>query len=163
MIVKDSLVHEVDVTRFLFEEEIASVQILRPTPNPAARDGLEDPQIAIFRTTSGRHVDVELFVTTGVGYEVRTEIVGEHGSATIGAGRITSGFREHFGTAYDVELQRWVDACAPREYHGVSTSTARRRGTATRRRPCARPVCSHSRAASPSQSTSPRTALTTQK
>jgi myo-inositol 2-dehydrogenase/D-chiro-inositol 1-dehydrogenase len=45
-----------------------------------------------------------------VGYEVRTEVVGEHGSATIGAGRITSGFREHFGTAYDVELQRWVDA-----------------------------------------------------
>jgi myo-inositol 2-dehydrogenase/D-chiro-inositol 1-dehydrogenase len=124
MIVKDSLVHEVDVTRFLFGEEVASVQIIKPTPNPAAPAGLQDPQIAIFQTASGRHVDVELFVTTGVAYEVRTEIVGELGSATIGldvglvrksspgawGGRITPGFRERFGTAYDIEVQRWVDA-----------------------------------------------------
>jgi myo-inositol 2-dehydrogenase/D-chiro-inositol 1-dehydrogenase len=124
MIVKDSLVHEVDVTRFLFGEEIASVQIIRPAANPAAPEGLQDPQIAIFQTASGRHVDVELFVTTGVAYEVRTEVVGERGSATIGldvglvrksspgkwGGRMTPGFRERFGTAYDIELQRWVDA-----------------------------------------------------
>jgi myo-inositol 2-dehydrogenase/D-chiro-inositol 1-dehydrogenase len=124
MIVKDSLVHEVDVTRFMFGEEIASVQIIRPAANPAAPEGLRDPQIAIFQTASGRHVDVELFVTTGVAYEVRTEVVGERGSATIGldvglvrksspgkwGGRLTPGFRERFGTAYDIELQRWVDA-----------------------------------------------------
>ncbi len=37
------------------------------------------------RTTSGKHVDVELFVTTGVAYEVRTEVVAEKkGSAMIG-------------------------------------------------------------------------------
>ena len=126
MIVKDSLVHEVDVTRFLFGEEIASVQIIRPAANPAAPAGLKDPQIAIFQTASGRHIDVELFVTTGVAYEVRTEVVGELGSATIGldvglvrktrpgvwGGRITPGFRERFGLAYDIEVQRWVEAVA---------------------------------------------------
>ena len=124
MVVRDSLVHEVDVTRFLFGEEIAWVQIIRPAANPSAPTGLADPQIAIFQTASGRHIDVELFVTTGVGYEVRTEVVGELGSATIGldvglvrksgpgvwGGRITPGFRERFGTAYDIEVQRWVDA-----------------------------------------------------
>ncbi|MBP1821884.1 Gfo/Idh/MocA family oxidoreductase [Mycobacterium sp. OAE908] len=124
MIVRDSLVHEVDVTRFLLGEEIASVQIIRPMPNRGAPRGLQDPQIAIFRTASGRHVDVEVFVTTGVAYEVRTEVVGELGSALIGldvglvrksapglwGGRITPGFRERFGTAYDIEVQRWVDA-----------------------------------------------------
>jgi myo-inositol 2-dehydrogenase/D-chiro-inositol 1-dehydrogenase len=124
MVVKDSLVHEVDVTRFLLGEEIASVRIITPTPNSAAPAGLLDPQIAIFRTQSGRHVDVEVFVTTGVGYEVRTEVVGEHGSATIGldvgllrktspgrwGGQISPGFRERFGLAYDIEVQRWVDA-----------------------------------------------------
>jgi myo-inositol 2-dehydrogenase/D-chiro-inositol 1-dehydrogenase len=124
MVVRDSLVHEVDVTRFLLDEEIASVQIIKPMPNRGAPRGLQDPQIAIFRTVSGRHVDVELFVTTGVAYEVRTEVVGELGSATIGldvglvrktapgtwGGRITPGFRERFGTAYDIEIQRWVDA-----------------------------------------------------
>jgi myo-inositol 2-dehydrogenase/D-chiro-inositol 1-dehydrogenase len=124
MMVRDSLVHEVDVTRFLLDEEIASVQIIKPMPNRGAPRGLQDPQIAIFQTVSGRHVDVEVFVTTGVAYEVRTEVVGELGSATIGldlglvrksapgiwGGRITPGFRERFGIAYDIEVQRWVDA-----------------------------------------------------
>lgn len=124
LIVKDSLVHEVDVTRYLFGEEIATVQIVKPASNPGAPEGVIDPQIAILRTVSGRHVDVELFVTTGVAYEVRTEVVGEHGSAIIGldvglirksapgtwGGQITPGFRERFARAYDTELQRWVDA-----------------------------------------------------
>ncbi|WP_179468380.1 Gfo/Idh/MocA family protein [Mycolicibacterium vinylchloridicum] len=124
MVVRDSLVHEVDVTRFMFDEEIASIQIVKPSANPAAPQGLADPQIAILRTASGKHVDVELFVTTGVAYEVRTEVVGEKGSAIIGldvnvvrktapgtwGGQITPGFRERFGRAYDTEIQRWVDA-----------------------------------------------------
>lgn len=124
MTVKDSLVHEVDVTRFLFDDEIVSIQIVTPTPNSLAREGLSDPQIAIMRTAGGRHVDVELFVTTGVAYEVRTELVAERGSAIIGldvglvrkgapgtwGGAITPSFKERFGRAYDVELQRWVDA-----------------------------------------------------
>ncbi len=124
MTVRDSLVHEVDVTRFLFGEEITSIQIITPTANPSAREGLFDPQIAIMRTASGKHVDVELFVTTGVAYEVRTELVGEKGSAMIGldvgmvrkaapgtwGGAITPSFKERFGRAYDTEIQRWVDA-----------------------------------------------------
>jgi myo-inositol 2-dehydrogenase/D-chiro-inositol 1-dehydrogenase len=124
MVVRDSLVHEVDVTRFLFDEEIASIQIVKPAASPGAPEGLADPQIAIMRTASGRHVDVELFVSTGVAYEVRTEVVAEKGSAMIGldvglirksapgtwGGQITPGFRERFGQAYDTEFQRWVDA-----------------------------------------------------
>jgi myo-inositol 2-dehydrogenase/D-chiro-inositol 1-dehydrogenase len=124
MVVRDSLVHEVDVTRFLFDEEITTIQIIKPAANPGAPQGLADPQIAIMRTASGRHVDVELFVTTGVAYEVRTEVVAEKGSAMIGldvglirkrgdgtwGGQITPGFRERFGQAYDTEFQRWVDA-----------------------------------------------------
>jgi myo-inositol 2-dehydrogenase / D-chiro-inositol 1-dehydrogenase len=124
MVVKDSLVHEVDVTRFLLGEEITAVRILRPRTNSQAPAGLQDPQIAIFETGSGCHVDVEVFVTTGVGYEVRTEVVGELGSATIGldvgvvrtfrpgirGGQVMPGFRERFGPAYDIQVRRWVDA-----------------------------------------------------
>jgi myo-inositol 2-dehydrogenase/D-chiro-inositol 1-dehydrogenase len=124
MVVRDSLVHEVDVTRFLLSEEITSIQIVKPTPNSQAPQGLQDPQIALLQTVSGRVVDVELFVTTGVAYEVRTEVVGESGSAMIGldiglvhksapgrwGGTITPGFRERFGQAYDTQVQRWVDA-----------------------------------------------------
>ena len=43
MIVKDSLVHEVDVTRFLFGEEIASVQIIKPMSNPACTGRASGP------------------------------------------------------------------------------------------------------------------------
>jgi myo-inositol 2-dehydrogenase/D-chiro-inositol 1-dehydrogenase len=59
-----------------------------------------------------------------VAYEVRTEVVGERGSAMIGldqnlvvkrtdgrwGGDITPGFVQRFRQAYDTELQRWVDA-----------------------------------------------------
>ena len=48
MIVRDSLVHEVDVTRFLFDEEIVSIQIIKPAANPgcarrACRSADRDP------------------------------------------------------------------------------------------------------------------------
>ena len=122
--VRDSVVHEVDVTRFLLDEEISSVSVIKGVATSAAPDGTFDPMIVVFETTSGRIVTDEIYVRTGVAYEVRTEVVGERGSATIGldqnlqvkttdgrwGGRITPGFVERFGTAYDIELQRWVDA-----------------------------------------------------
>jgi myo-inositol 2-dehydrogenase / D-chiro-inositol 1-dehydrogenase len=124
MIVKDSLVHEVDVARFLLDEEIVAVTILKPTPNSHAGAGLQDPQLALFETASGRLVDVEVFVTTGVAYEVRTEVVAERGSAMIGldvglvrkstsgtwGGQIAPGFKQRFAQAFTNELQSWVDA-----------------------------------------------------
>jgi myo-inositol 2-dehydrogenase / D-chiro-inositol 1-dehydrogenase len=127
MMISDSVVHEVDVTRFLLDEEIAAVTVLRPRATRHAVAGQSDPLLVLFETTGGRLVDVECFVSTGVGYEVRTEVVGEDGSATIGldlglvrhgtgpAGGLRStaiapDFRQRFGRAYDIELQRWVDA-----------------------------------------------------
>ena len=135
MMINDSVVHEVDVTRFLLDEEIAAVTVLRPRATRHAVDGQSDPLMVVFETTSGRMVDVECFVSTGVGYEVRTEVVGEDGSAMIGldlglvrqssgprgATRSTSiapDFRQRFGRAYDIELQRWVDAARRGEVDG---------------------------------------------
>ena len=122
--VRDSVVHEVDVARFLLDEEIRSVQILKGVATSAAPPGTNDPMIVVFETESGRLVTDEIYVRTGVAYEVRTEVVGERGSAIIGldqnlqvktpdgrwGGRSTPSFVERFGQAYDTELQRWVDA-----------------------------------------------------
>ena len=122
--IRDSVVHEVDVARFLLDEEITSVQVIKGVASSSAPAGTHDPMIVIFETASGRVVTDEIFVRTGVAYEVRTEVVGERGSATIGldqnlvvkstdgrwGGRVTPGFVERFGQAYDIELQRWVDA-----------------------------------------------------
>ena len=122
--IRDSVVHEVDVARFLLDEEITSVQVIKGVPTSAAPAGTSDPMIVVFETESGRIVTDEISVRTGVAYEVRTEVVGEQGSATIGldqhlqvkttdgrwGGQITPGFVERFRQAYDTELQRWVDA-----------------------------------------------------
>lgn len=124
MMINDAVVHEIDTTRFLLDEEITAVQAIKPTPSSKCPEGLSDPMIVLFETESGRVVTVEIFVSTGVAYEVRTEVVGEDGSAMIGldqnlvvksrdghwGGRITANFVERFGQAYDAELQAWVDA-----------------------------------------------------
>jgi myo-inositol 2-dehydrogenase/D-chiro-inositol 1-dehydrogenase len=135
MMISDSVVHEVDVARFLLDEEIAAVTVLRPRATRHAVAGQSDPLLVLFETTGGRMIDVECFVSTGVGYEVRTEVVGEDGSAMIGldlglvrqsgssSGAIRStsvapDFRQRFGRAYDIELQRWVDAARRGEIDG---------------------------------------------
>ncbi len=122
--IRDSVVHEADVARFLLDEEIATVQVIKGVSTRRAPAGTHDPMLVIFETTSGRIVTDEISCRTGVAYEVRTEVVGERGSAMIGldtnlvvkgqdgrwGGQLTPGFVERFGSAYDTELQRWVDA-----------------------------------------------------
>ena len=97
-------------------------------PSGAAPAGTSDPMLVIFETESGRIVTDEVYVRTQVAYEVRTEVVGEKGSAPHRTGpqpagqdapdgrwggAITPSFVERFGAAYDTELQRWVDAARP--------------------------------------------------
>ncbi|MBN9733605.1 MULTISPECIES: Gfo/Idh/MocA family oxidoreductase [unclassified Pseudonocardia] len=121
----DSVVHEVDCTRFLLGEEITAVTVLKPAATSSSPAGNADPMLVLFETESGRLVDVESFVRTGVAYEVRTELVAEHGMATIGldqnlllrragrwGGEIAPDFVVRFGQAYDSQMQAFVDAAA---------------------------------------------------
>jgi myo-inositol 2-dehydrogenase / D-chiro-inositol 1-dehydrogenase len=133
--IRDSVVHEVDAVRFLLDEEITSVQVIRGVPTQIAPPGTSDPMLVIFETESGRIVTDEIYVRTQVGYEVRTEVVGETGSAVIGldqhlqvktadgrwGGQLATSFVERFGAAYDTELQRWVDAARAGSIDGAGT------------------------------------------
>jgi len=134
MIVRDSLVHEVDVSRWLFGAEIEEVTILAPTPTSAVEDGVLDPQLAVFRMAGGAIATAEVFVNSQIGYEVRCEAVGEHGTATVGRGQglvirrdnrlgeaIPDDFRTRFARAYDLEVQAWVDATRRGEVVGPTT------------------------------------------
>ncbi|GAA1866741.1 Gfo/Idh/MocA family oxidoreductase [Pseudonocardia ailaonensis] len=125
MALADSVVHEVDCVRFLLGQEIVAVTALRPAATGSAPEGVSDPMLVLFETEAGTLVDVESFVRTGVAYEVRTELVAEHGMATIGldqnlllrtagrwGGAIAADFVERFGQAYDSQLQAFVDAAA---------------------------------------------------
>lgn len=137
MIVRDSLVHEVDVARFLFGEEIVSITVLSPTATSAAPEGTVDPQVAIFTMASGAIVTSEVFVRNQVGYEVRCEATLETGTVIAGrpwggiyttaaasaeagswGGDIPNDFRFRFARAYDVEVQDWVNACLRGEVVG---------------------------------------------
>jgi myo-inositol 2-dehydrogenase / D-chiro-inositol 1-dehydrogenase len=132
--IRDSVVHEVDAVRFLLAEEITSVEVIKGAATSSAPHGVHDPMLVIFETESGAIVTDEIFVRTGVAYEVRTEVVGEKGSALIGldqnlqlkstdgrwGGKITPSFVERFGLAYDIELQRWMDAAKAGTIDGAS-------------------------------------------
>jgi len=125
MIITDSAVHEVDVTRWLLGEEIVRARVLAPRPTSRAAAGLLDPQLIVFETESGRLVDVEAFVTAGYGYDIRCEVVGEEGTlellspSTVAVRRefteslvVPPNFQQRFGVAYLQELQSWIAAIA---------------------------------------------------
>ncbi|MFJ6569035.1 Gfo/Idh/MocA family protein [Streptomyces sp. NPDC091292] len=133
MLISDSVVHEMDVTRWLLDQEITAITVLRPRPSGNAPDGLQDPQFVVMETDGGALVDVEIFVNCGFGYQVKAEAVCERGTARIGdehalvteadgrwGGTVAPDFVERFEDAYDREIQAWVDATRRGEVTGPS-------------------------------------------
>ncbi len=133
--INDSVVHEIDVTRWLLDEEITAVMIMSPKRSRKAADGLQDPMIVVFRTESGVLVDDELSVNVGYGYDIQAEVVGESGYARLGgagpivvtneggrASAVPADWRERFIGAYDEEFRVWIgDVAAGREPSGPSS------------------------------------------
>ena len=108
--ITDSVVHEVDVTRWLLGEEIASVAVVAGRPTRNAPQGVRDPQVVLLETERGVVVDVESFVRARYGYDVRCEVVGETGTLALPRPpAVTSGFQDRFAQAYRDELRAWVD------------------------------------------------------
>ena len=77
---------------------------------------------------------VETSVNIAYGYDIRGEIVGETGVATIAesntvvvktkggfSGRVPEDWRERFIRAYDIEIQEWIDASAKDTVAGPSS------------------------------------------
>ncbi|GGX67852.1 Gfo/Idh/MocA family protein [Streptomyces fructofermentans] len=133
MLISDSVVHEMDITRWLLGQEITAVTVLCPTPSGNAPEGLRDPQLVLFETDGGAVVDVEINVNCGFGYQVQAEVVCERGTARIGdghalvttaagrwGGAVAQDFVERFEDAYDRQMQAWVDATRRGEVTGPS-------------------------------------------
>ncbi|MGQ4389386.1 Gfo/Idh/MocA family protein [Streptomyces sp. SAS_270] len=123
MLVNSSVAHEIDAARWLLNQELTAVTVLRPTSSTNAPQGLIDPQFVLFETERGALVDVEVFVNSGFGYQVRCEAVCESGTARIGdehamvvtgAGgaceEVAQDYLVRFADAYDREVQAWADA-----------------------------------------------------
>jgi myo-inositol 2-dehydrogenase/D-chiro-inositol 1-dehydrogenase len=125
MIITDSAIHEIDLVRWMFDEEVAAATVLGGRRNSKAGEGLQDPLVLLLEMASGVLVDVEVSLNIGYGYDIRGEVVGESGTAALAEttaalvksdgqvrGRVPADWRERFIRAYDAELQDWIDAVA---------------------------------------------------
>jgi myo-inositol 2-dehydrogenase/D-chiro-inositol 1-dehydrogenase len=122
-LVNDTMVHDIDVARWLLEDEVADIQLVEARPNSRGR--LRDPQIALMRMRGGALVDIEVSVNIGYGYDIRGEVSGETGTVSLAdanpvvvrregafAGRVPEDWRERFRQAYDDEMRAWIAAAA---------------------------------------------------
>ncbi len=121
-LIAGSMVHELDIARWLLDDEIDQIAVHCPRASVHA-GGAQDPVFGVLHMRSGVLVDVEVFVNAGYGYEVRCELVGENGTMLLDApaptvrsyagavGRsVPPDWRGRFADAYRIELQAWVDS-----------------------------------------------------
>jgi len=120
----DTAVHEIDMVRWMFGQEITAARVLIPRKSRNGGD-LQDPLLLLLETADGVLVDVEISVNIRYGYDIRGEIIGEDGTAALGelspvsvrrlgqlSAPVPADWRERFILAYDVEVQEWIDSIA---------------------------------------------------
>lgn len=133
MAITDTVIHEIDVLRWLLDDDYKSVQVVYPKKTRNASSHLADPQIILMETVNGVRIDVEVFVNCVYGYDIQCEVVGETGIARLpepakvmmrsGAKRsveILTDWKQRFIDAYDVELQAFLDGLAKGRLTGPS-------------------------------------------
>jgi len=133
MMITDSVVHDIDMTRWLLGQEVTAASVFQPRSSSLAPEGLLDPQLVLLETAEGVVVDVESFVNCQYGYDIRYELVGETGTASLGEtagvhvrqrgrhhGRVPASYQERFGSAYQRELRAWVAGACSGELTGPS-------------------------------------------
>ena len=109
MAIVDAAVHDFDISRWLLGVEFSRIRVFAGTPD-RRRSDLHDPLVMVLETTSGPLVTVETSLNVGYGYDIRGEVVGESGTASLATVGRPRDWRERFAAAYDIELQEWIDA-----------------------------------------------------
>ncbi len=133
MAITNTLIHELDVLRWLLNDDYVSAQVIFPRATSNAHANLRDPQIVLLETRSGVRIDVEIFVNCQYGYDIQCEVVGESGIARLPepasvqmrkqarlATEILTDWKDRFIRAYDVELQAFINDVKSGELRGPS-------------------------------------------
>jgi len=133
ILVTEMLSHEVDVLRWLLDDEFVSAQVVFPRRTANAPAPLRDPQVVLLKTAKGVRVDVELFAHARYGYDIRCEIVGEFGVAELPdppsvllrsearrSNALLVDWKDRFVDAYDAELRAFIDQAATGSASGPS-------------------------------------------
>ena len=124
MAISDTMVHDIDVARWLLDDEVARVRVFTGRRNSVGGD-LRDPIFAVMEMAGGALATVEISVNIGYGYDIRGEVSGEQGTIELAesnpvvlkardgfSGRVPADWRERFIEAYDVEIAAWIEAAA---------------------------------------------------
>ena len=133
MPITDTAIHEIDIVRWLFDQEIVAARVLKPRRTSRAKPELQDPLLVLMDMADGALVDVEVFVTLAYGYDIRCEVVCELGTVALGDGspvvvregnlrsdRVAADFQERFAASYENEVQEWVNSVRDGEASGPS-------------------------------------------
>lgn len=133
MAITNTLIHELDVLRWLLDDDYCAVQVRFPRTTRAAHAGLKDPQLVLLETCKGALITVEIFVNCRYGYDIQCEVVGENGIARLPepaavqmrqAGKLATAiltdWKDRFIKAYDAELQAFINDVKAGELHGPS-------------------------------------------
>jgi myo-inositol 2-dehydrogenase/D-chiro-inositol 1-dehydrogenase len=123
MAIVDTFIHEIDALRWLIADDYVSAQVLKPRNTKHTHAKLDDPIIVLLATKGGMRIDGEVFVNCRYGYDIRCEVVGEEGCATLPepesvvlrkdaklSTAIMQDWKLRFIDSYDVELQDWIEA-----------------------------------------------------
>jgi myo-inositol 2-dehydrogenase/D-chiro-inositol 1-dehydrogenase len=133
MAVQDTAVHELDIIRWLLDEEIAAAQVVAPKQTTRRFEHLQDPQLMLFETESGVRIDLEVFVNCQYGYDIQHETVCEAGTVRLpdptnvvlrtgGALRtgVLQDWKQRFGAAFDTEFAEWASSIEDGRLSGPS-------------------------------------------
>ncbi len=133
MLITDSVVHEIDIVRYLTGSVIKAIEVKHFRRNSTAPERLNEPILALLETESGILADVEMNVSVKFGYQVKTEALFENGIMEIGrtsgstkwqngkfGGEEHLSYTTRFNDAYDFEIQQWVNSTKLGQVHGPS-------------------------------------------
>ena len=125
MAIHDTLIHEIDVFRWLLDDDYVSARVLYPRNAARSHTKLRDPQVVVLETAKGVLIDVEIFVNCQYGYDIQCEVVGETGTARLPEpmavalrldakrqSSILTDWKDRFVASYDVELQDFIAAAS---------------------------------------------------
>ncbi len=120
--VENSMVHEIDVLRWLLGENYKTAEVRYSKSTRKAKEGVHDPQIMVLTTESGVRIDVESFVNNGHCYDIRCEVVCEDAilnlpkpptievlANTFRGNAVDADYSTRFADAYNVEIQEWIN------------------------------------------------------
>ncbi|MEW9612762.1 Gfo/Idh/MocA family oxidoreductase [Shinella sp. S4-D37] len=119
MAVTNSLVHELDISRWLLSTEYTAVTAF---PYPSEEGKTADPALFVLETKAGTLVSVEIFMNAAYGYHVQAEAVCAKGTIGLAhpaltrirhqraeCGSFPSNWIPRFLDAYRIQNQAWID------------------------------------------------------